>query len=97
MTVDDHETCASITQLQHKIDELVIARAAIDMSLTLARSELGQFRNRRTPVYSLPDEILAVIFDTGSHLQGVELTSFPVIISHVKHDLYGVSMQILRD
>jgi hypothetical protein len=64
MTNDDHETCA-ITQLQRQIDELVVSRAAIDISLIFARSELGQIRNRRTPVYSLPDEILAMIFDTG--------------------------------
>ncbi|KZP16065.1 hypothetical protein FIBSPDRAFT_1047710 [Athelia psychrophila] len=51
--------------LQLRICELERARAEIDISLHRARSELGELHNLKAPIYSLPNEVLALIFESG--------------------------------
>lgn len=55
--------------LQLRIRELELARAEIDISLQRALSELGELNNLNTPIYSLPNEVLGLIFESGRPLE----------------------------
>jgi hypothetical protein len=102
--MDEDEGTQMLAVLQRKIDELETARAEIDLSLAHARSDYGQITNRKTPVYSLPNEILAIIFDAGYHLPQSHFIAFHIAISQVESailfgckDINSKSINILGD
>jgi len=67
-----------------EIDGLDLARADNDLSAARAQSEGRRISNCRTPVYSLPNEILAIIFEIACDLSHASFEPFEVLISQVK-------------
>lgn len=84
MDGDKADRSKTLALLQRRIDELQSARAEIDLSLDHALSEYGRIANQMAPVYSLPDEILAMIFEAGCHPPQFDFESFQMPISHVR-------------
>ncbi|KAF7974250.1 hypothetical protein HWV62_35526 [Athelia sp. TMB] len=69
--------------LQLRIRELELARAEIDLSLKRARRELGELNNLKTPVYSLPNEVLALIFEAG-HYSEPHIGKYPARVDETQ-------------
>ena len=67
-----------------QIDGLDLARVDNGLSAARARSEDRRISNSRKPVYSLPNEILAIIFETACDLSHASFEPFGVLISQVK-------------
>lgn len=63
--------------------KLLLQLGALDVQVTAVRKERNMLHNLAVPISTLPDEVLALIFEEGTYIQPSHPHHFGVLVSHV--------------